>query len=227
MKSYLLRDWSAVIVQLQCFFLGAIVPTLGAEVDVTGLTEPLPTEPAGLRYCSLFGNRAPKPEHKLVSCPWFRLDSCCYQEEVDRLFPIVTPPRGADQVCRDHLYYLKCYICSPHQHLFYHEETVTMCEEFCDSIFWACANATLEGERISDLYSNGREYCLDRKFRVEKESSGTCYTVPIVIEQAVSSANSRDHLTASIWISTGDLCLLPVKLGQKLERFPTSHFRGK
>ncbi|XP_078610985.1 uncharacterized protein LOC144881667 [Branchiostoma floridae x Branchiostoma japonicum] len=195
MKSYMLRDLSAVIVQLQ-FFLSAIVPTLAAEADVTGLTEPLPTESAGLRYCSLFGNRAPKPEHKLVSCPWFRLDSCCYQEEVDRLFPIVTPPRGADQVCQDHLYYLKCYICSPHQHLFYHEETVTMCEEFCNSIFWACANATLEGERISDLYSNGREYCLDRKFRVEKESSGTCYTVPIVIEQAVSSANSRDHLTA-------------------------------
>ncbi|CAH1273663.1 Hypp5173 [Branchiostoma lanceolatum] len=115
-----------------------------------------------------------------------------------RLFPIVTPPKGADQVCRDHLYYLKCYICSPHQHLFYHEETVTMCEEFCDSIFWACANATLEGERISDLYSNGREYCLGRKFRVEKESGGTCYTVPIVAEEAASSANSRHHAAAGI-----------------------------
>ncbi|CAH1277767.1 Hypp9782 [Branchiostoma lanceolatum] len=84
MKSYGLRDWSAVILQVQ-LCLRAILPTLSAEADVTGLTELLPTESAGLRYCSLFGNRAPKPEHKLVSCPWFRLDSCCYQEEVDSL----------------------------------------------------------------------------------------------------------------------------------------------
>ncbi|CAH1272996.1 Hypp5025 [Branchiostoma lanceolatum] len=165
--------------------------------DVTDETEDATRGP--LPYCSLFTNRAPHPEHKLVKCSWFHNDACCYQEEVDRIFPTVVPPRGANQNCTDHLYYLMCYICSPRQHLFYSDEVVTICEELCNRLFEACANATLKGQRIGEQYSSGRDYCVSRKFRVGRQSSGSCYSHNFsVVEDIDPPGSHQDGVGGSV-----------------------------
>ncbi|XP_078691734.1 uncharacterized protein LOC144922049 [Branchiostoma floridae x Branchiostoma belcheri] len=143
-------------------------------------------------HCPLFSNRAPRKQHMLSKCKRYREEACCFQEEIDRFFPSVPNPRGASKNCREHMTSLKCYICSPKQFLFYRNERVTVCEEFCNKWYDACFNASIEGERIGEWYSNGKQFCEGRKFSVMSakamEYDFQCYSYNYDDEQGNSSA---------------------------------------
>ena len=128
------------------------------------------------RYCSYFGNRAPQAQPGLTNCTWYRESSCCLQEEINVLFPSVSPPTGANKVCRNYMNYLMCYVCSPAQSSFYTSERLTVCESFCNDFYDACKDASLVGRRIGDLYANGRAFCQDRRYIVGTQSE-TCFTL--------------------------------------------------
>ena len=128
------------------------------------------------RYCSYFGNRAPAPQPGLQNCTWYRESSCCLQEEINSLFPAVSPPLGANKRCRNYVNYLMCYVCAPTQSSFYLSERLTVCESFCNDFYDACKDAQLNGMRISSLYANGRAFCQDRKYTVSTQSE-ICFTL--------------------------------------------------
>ncbi|RUS80533.1 hypothetical protein EGW08_011717 [Elysia chlorotica] len=127
------------------------------------------------QFCSFFANRAPNIQLGLKNCTWFKESSCCRQKEIDALFPRVKPLRGASPACQKYTNYLMCYVCAPNQGDFYKKESLTVCEEFCDSWYDACQFAVLKGSVIKDLYSNGSEYCHSRRFKVQPKKKGGCF----------------------------------------------------
>ena len=124
---------------------------------------------SSLPFCPFFNNRGPSEQPGLQNCTWFKKKSCCMQQEIEATFGSVKPLQGASVSCQKHTNYLMCYICAPNQNIFYKRERLTVCEEFCDSLFEACKNAILKGSVIQDLYSNGKAFCESRSYQVESE----------------------------------------------------------
>lgn len=127
------------------------------------------------QYCPYFQNREPTRQENLKNCTWYQDNACCSDAEVEFAFSQLTPLPGADDRCQKYLNYLYCYICAPNQNSFFSTNTLTVCEEFCNDVFFACGSTLLKGRRIKELYSNGKEFCISRRFRVDREVNGKCF----------------------------------------------------
>ena len=68
-----------------------------------------------------------------------------------------------------------CYICAPNQYKFYGKERLTVCVQFCDQMYEACAHAILKGYRINEIYSNGSEFCQSRRYNVDYKLKDNCF----------------------------------------------------
>ena len=145
-------------------------------------------------FCSFFNNRAPKAQPGLKNCTWFKGNSCCQEQEIKATFGRMKPLKGASVECQKYINYLMCYICAPNQNLFYRQERLTVCVEFCDKLYDACQTAILKGSIIGKLYENGKEFCLSRRFQVE-EGSDTCFKFD---EKLDTSSSSDVHGSGSI-----------------------------
>ena len=128
-----------------------------------------------IQYCPFFNNRAPTAQPGLKNCTWYKENSCCMQKEIEETFGKVKPLKGASKSCQSYVNYLMCYICAPDQNTFYHNERLTVCEGFCNEFYEACGSAILKGSHIEDLYKNGTQFCLSRRFMVNSRSS--CFSV--------------------------------------------------
>ncbi|XP_069125711.1 riboflavin-binding protein-like [Argopecten irradians] len=128
-----------------------------------------------LEYCSFFNNRAPKPQPTLRNCTWFKENSCCMQEEIAETFGQVKSLPGASPACQQYTNYLMCYICAPYQNFFYKQENLWVCEEFCDAWYGACGSAILKGSRVNQLYTNGRDFCKSRSYKVNTIAEKNCF----------------------------------------------------
>ncbi|KAI0233083.1 hypothetical protein LSAT2_016654, partial [Lamellibrachia satsuma] len=137
-------------------------------------------ESTKLQYCSFFNNRAPSAQPGLKNCTWFKENSCCLQQEIEATFGRVKPLQGAPRACQRYVNYLMCYICAPDQNLFYQGERLTVCEQFCDAWYDACGLAVLKGSVIRDLYSNGRQFCLSRRFKVARTNG--CFNFDVALD---------------------------------------------
>lgn len=126
-------------------------------------------------YCSFFNNRAPKPQSNLFNCTWFRVNSCCVQEEIDETFGQVKTLPGASPACQKYTNYLMCYICHPEQNTFYLQGYLTVCEEFCNAWYHACGSAILKGSMVKELYKSGEQFCKSRSYKVKSMSTLGCF----------------------------------------------------
>ncbi|KAK3778297.1 hypothetical protein RRG08_016761 [Elysia crispata] len=165
-----------------------------------------------LQYCSFFANRAPNIQLGLKNCTWFKESSCCRQKEIDALFPRVKPLRGASPACQKYTNYLMCYVCAPNQGDFYMKESLTVCEEFCDSWYDACQKAALKGSVIKDLYSNGSEYCHSRRFKVQPARKGGCFFFDAKQDTSRALCPSSDLTTLGINVISSILFLFGLDL---------------
>lgn len=151
-------------------------------------------------FCSFFNNRSPGPQPGLKNCTWFRRNSCCRQEEIDATFGRVKPLPGSSPVCQRYTNYLMCYICAPHQNLFYSRERLIVCEEFCDAWYDACKSVVLKGSTIKSLYKNGITFCKSRSFGVESIANGKCFFYDSVFEtSSASDINGLACIFVIIW----------------------------
>ncbi|XP_060588609.1 riboflavin-binding protein-like [Ruditapes philippinarum] len=150
--------WIDVLIVMCCYV------TIGSGFD-----------PDSLDFCSFFNNRAPSPQPSLRNCTWFKKNSCCKQEEIEATFGTVKPLPGSSPGCQRYTNFLMCYICAPNQNLFYGQEKLTVCEEFCNAWYSACSSAILKGSVIGDLYTNGREFCEKRNFMCEPMANKNCF----------------------------------------------------
>lgn len=121
-----------------------------------------------LQYCPFFNNRGASHQPFLKNCTWYSDNACCTQTEIDYAFAAVKPPQGASPACLKQLNYLMCYICDPLQYQFYKNEYLTVNLTFCNNLYNACKDAILKGSVIRELYDNGEDFCLSRRFRVSK-----------------------------------------------------------
>ena len=144
-----------------------------------------------IQFCSFFNNRAPTPQPGLKNCTWFKENSCCLQQEIENTFGKVKPLQGASLACQKYVNYLMCYICAPNQNVFYRSEELTVCEEFCDAWFEACASAILKGSVISHLYGSGREFCESRRFIVKTKG---CFNFDVALDIRGSSSHLRSNI---------------------------------
>ncbi len=144
---------------LFCLLTFAVSHVVFGEVSVV--------ETQNQQFCSFFNNRAPKAQPGLKNCTWFKGNSCCQQQEIKATFERMKPLKGASVECQKYINYLMCYICAPNQNLFYRQERLTVCVEFCDKLYDACRSAILKGSIIGNLYSDGRGFCLSRRFQVD------------------------------------------------------------
>lgn len=163
-------------------------------VGQTFVTENPKPEPA-LQYCSFFNNRAPQAQPGLKNCTWFKGNSCCQQQEIEATFGVVKPLIGASVQCQRFINYLMCYICAPNQNTFYQKERLTVCESFCHSFYEACLGASLKGNRIVELYPNGTEFCISRRFRV---GSSNCFSFDVSLDTKASSGRSTKDPTLAL-----------------------------
>ena len=138
------------------------------------------------QYCSFFNNRAPETQAGLQNCTWFKENSCCQQQEIAATFGRVKPLKGASPACQKYINYLMCYICAPNQNIYYQKERLTVCREFCDSLYEACNSAVLKGSVIHELYNSGEEFCISRRFKVSEER---CFTFDVTLDS--SSLSTR------------------------------------
>lgn len=174
-------------------FASYLFLNVSSVVGQTFVTENPKPEPA-LQYCSFFNNRAPQAQPGLKNCTWFKDNSCCQQQEIEATFGVVKPLKGASVQCQRFINYLMCYICAPNQNTFYQKERLTVCESFCHSFYEACLGAFLKGNRIVELYPNGREFCISRRFLV---GSSNCFSFDVALDTKASSGRStKDHSLA-------------------------------
>lgn len=175
---------------LQCFIIFAsyLFHNVCSVVGQTFVTEsPKPEPEPALQYCSFFNNRAPQAQPGLKNCTWFKDNSCCQQQEIEATFGVVKPLKGASVQCQRFINYLMCYICAPNQNTFYQKERLTVCESFCDSFYEACLGASLKGNQIVELYPNGKEFCISRRFLV---GSSNCFRFDVTLDTKASSGRS-------------------------------------
>ncbi len=70
-----------------------------------------------------------------------------------------------------------CYVCSPLQYGFYRSERLHVCLSYCDRMYKACATALMKGIPVGELYANGREFCLSRRYEINDTSnSSACFS---------------------------------------------------
>jgi hypothetical protein len=141
-------------------------------------------------YCSFFNNRAPSTQINLKNCTWYKENSCCLQREIESTFSQVKPLIGSSKLCQNYLNNLMCYICSPHQNKFYGKERLTVCIEFCDEIYSACAEAVLKGSKINEIYLNGIEFCKSRRFNVDYKKNDNCFHYNNINDEKNNTNNS-------------------------------------
>jgi len=182
------------------------------------------------QYCSFFSNRAPSPQPGLMNCTWYRENSCCRDNEVGLIFSQVNLTRyrkktqhypcfikvrpliGSSKKCTEFLNILMCYVCSPMQYIFYRGERLHVCLTYCDRMYSACATASMKGIRVRELYRNGREFCLSRRFVIhERDNSSECFTdygLNIDSKTKVKLADTNINATNMERPSLLNLCLV-------------------
>ena len=136
-------------------------------------------ECASQHYCPYFKNRAPSPQINLENCTWFRENSCCLNHELNEIFSAITTPlKASSPACWKYTNYLMCYVCAPNQDIFYEDEKLTVCEEFCDRWYSSCKDGLWKGFVVRNLYKSGAEFCRARKFIVAEKNDlhKGCYT---------------------------------------------------
>ncbi len=70
-----------------------------------------------------------------------------------------------------------CYVCSPLQYGFYRSERLHVCLSYCDRMYKACATALMKGIPVGELYANGREFCLSRRYEINDiYNSSACFS---------------------------------------------------
>lgn len=164
-------------------------------------------------YCSFFSNRAPSPQPGLTSCAWFREYSCCRDNEVRLIFSQVRffsslffinkcfkvrPLIGASSECTEFLNFLMCYVCSPLQFAFYKSERLHVCLSYCDRMYKACATAFMKGISVGELYANGREFCLSRRFEINDIfNSSACFSDDDLITHGKRQMKTADRNVSS------------------------------
>lgn len=85
-----------------------------------------------------------------------------------------------------------CYICAPNQFKFYGKERLTVCREFCDEMYDACADAVLKGSKINEIYVNGEEFCKSRRYNIEVLDNDNCFffnVEPLLVNSYESKFN--------------------------------------
>ncbi|XP_033121509.1 uncharacterized protein LOC117120587 [Anneissia japonica] len=146
-------------------------------------------------YCTFFNNRAPTEQPNLSNCTWYKDQCCCRNPELISIFKKVKPLKGATKECQQYLNYLMCYICAPNQHLFYNQQRLTVCEEFCNGMRNSCSDAILKGSKIGILYTTGRDFCESRRFEVKPVSTGKCFTY----DQLEDDTKASDAEARFLW----------------------------
>jgi hypothetical protein len=68
-----------------------------------------------------------------------------------------------------------CYICAPNQFKFYGKERLTVCVQYCDKMYEACADAILKGSKINEIYLNGEEFCKSRRYNIGDMKNDKCF----------------------------------------------------
>lgn len=164
-----------------------------------------------LQFCSFFNNRAPSPQPYLRNCTWFKENSCCKQEEIDATFGTVKPLPGSSPDCQRYTNYLMCYICAPHQNVFYGEEKLTVCEEFCNAWYAACSSAILKGSVIGELYTNGKEFCLKRNFLCESVVNNRCF----IFDPKLDRTSGELRINSVWWITAFSVSCCVINLLQR------------
>lgn len=161
-----------------------------------------------VEYCPFYNNRGTSPQPFLKNCTWYSKHACCQQIEIDYGFSSVKPPQGASAECLLQLNYLMCYICDPGQYKFYRNEYLTVCLEFCDTLYDACKDAILKGSAIS-LYGSGKEFCESRRFLVKDKESGECFSYSEESKTSSAVVISSHILTVAIAtiFTQGWICL--------------------
>ena len=162
-------------------------------------------------YCPYFKNRAPSPQVNLENCTWYKDNSCCLNHEIKSIFSTVpTTLMAANEACRKYTNYLMCYVCAPNQETFYHDETLTVCNEFCNRWHGACRDALWKEFTVASLYNNGSEFCRARKFVVAaKDDKRTgCFT----FASSENSGGSVSAVSAMIWSFGLVVLTLPCKM---------------
>ena len=154
------------------------------------------------QFCSFFNNRKPKTQPGLKNCTWFKEKSCCQQQEIKATFGRMKPLKGASVECQKYINYLMCYICAPNQNIFYRQERLTVCVDFCDKLYDACRSAILKGSIIGKLYESGEEFCHSRRFQVETKD---CFSFDEKLD-ASSGVHVQTNRNLVLLIAT--LCVL-------------------
>lgn len=147
------------------------------------------------QYCPYFQNRAPSPQPSLDNCTWYKDSACCLNEELSLVFANLLPMAGANSECLEALNHLYCYVCSPNQSNFFNMDTLTVCEESCDVVHSKCNDALLKGVHFHDLYTNGTEFCVARKFLTAKAKTGECFDFTSFFTKSSANANIRSSTT--------------------------------
>ncbi len=181
--------WGSVPDQTLFKFYSTVLPS-DHSIFQTFKLQPNISTP--LNYCSFFNNRAPSPQINLKNCTWYRENSCCLQAEIDSTFSKVKTLIGSSELCQKYLNYLMCYICAPNQFKFYGKERLTVCLEYCDNMYQACAEAILKGSKINEIYMNGQEFCESRRYNVEKVNREKCFFFDIQSD-ALNSCLKSTH----------------------------------
>jgi len=124
-----------------------------------------------------FSKRASSSQPALTNCTWFTDNSCFRDNEVHRIFSQVRPLIGSSSECTRFLNTLMCYVYSPLQDEFYRNERLLVCLSYCDRMYKACATALIQGIPVGELYTNGREFCLSRRFEINDiDNSSLCFS---------------------------------------------------
>jgi hypothetical protein len=89
-----------------------------------------------------------------------------------------------------------CYICSPTQFKFYGRERLTVCEPFCNEMYEACGESVLKGSKINEIYSNGYEFCVSRRYNVEKNQwNDNCFNYRIIPESNSAATTTSNNIS--------------------------------
>ncbi|CAF1451965.1 unnamed protein product [Adineta steineri] len=164
------QEFILTLFYLFCFVLSCVWTANDSSYTVSSLSSN--TAP----YCSFFSNRAPSPQPALTNCTWFKENSCCRDNEVRLIFSQVRPLIGSSSDCTDFINALMCYVCSPMQYRFYRGERLHVCLSYCNQMYEACATALMKGIPVGELYANGREFCLSRRFEInDVNNSASCF----------------------------------------------------
>lgn len=165
-----------------------------------------------VQLCSFFGRRSPQPDNKLEGCVWYKNNSCCREYERQSYFygnaKILSEDFNKSKLtpdCIKHFGYLMCYVCAPNQNLFFRSGRLSVCKTSCDLLYDRCKTSYIDiFGTVEQLYSNGNELCVSRKFVVVDDSlSSNCFLL-----DPSSYVSSVGHLEFRF----GELGLLAVSL---------------